>query len=182
VRKGNQILYDDHPPSIDRLKVMIDALAAGGDLNVSLRSEIIDALKKHWARHDNERIKAKGRPIDVDAWLAASITKQLLEISGGSLKGCARAAAESVAWKNGIEPSKVTAQDVLAVERNYNKLIKAEDGFIFQANGNKFCVAFISPTLLQAAEALLNRQSLVGLSPLEAGGAIARLYDPIKQN
>lgn len=176
--KGNQGLYDDLPPTVDRLKVMIEALASGEMLEAPLRAEIIDALKRHWARHDNDRIKARGRPIDVDAWLAASLTKHLLETGMGNLKRCARSAAEAIEWKNGHERSKVTAQDVLAVERNYNKLKKGENGFIFQSNGDKFCVAFISPTLLQAAEALLNRQNLDGLLPGEAGGVIARLYDP----
>jgi hypothetical protein len=177
-------LYDEklaEPPPADRLRAMISALASGAAIDAALRTEIIDALKRHEVRQANDRLRKRGRGIEHQRWFAAEITKQLLDSGAArSVKAAAYAAAESSRWMKGQDPRTVTSNEVAAITRDYQKLAKSPDGYISTNDGGKFTVALISPLWLADAAARLEGIADPGISNADAHGVIALLFDPIK--
>jgi hypothetical protein len=93
-------LYDEEleqPPPADRLRAMIKALASGTEIDAAMRTEIIDALKRHEVRRANDKSRStKGRSIEQPTWFAAAIVKELIDQRGAKPGVAFTAAAKSV--------------------------------------------------------------------------------------
>jgi ABC-type proline/glycine betaine transport system substrate-binding protein len=178
-------LYDakyEEPPAAARLRVMIKALASGAAIDADLRTEIIDALKRHEVRRANDKARsAKGREIEYGTWYAATIAKELIDHHGAkTVKDAIGAAAESLKWQTGLDPKSVTTKEHGAITRAYQKLNKSVDGYIATGGrgGGKFTVALITPAWMEDAAARLNGKPGSGATPVDAHGVIAILSDP----
>lgn len=182
-----QPLYNEsleQPPTADRLRAMINALANGSEIDSSLRAEIIDALKRHEIRRANDDLRrTKGRGIEQPIWFAAAIAKELIEHRGAKPKAAFIAAAKSAWWQQGIDPASTTDAVFERVERAYQKLNASKDGYIELSDGSKFAVALISDAWMEdAAARLVGRADIGSGAALDgsAHGVIAKLIDPIK--
>jgi hypothetical protein len=180
-------LYDtkyEEPPEAERLRAMISALASGAEIDADLRKEIIDALKRHEIRRENDKARAsRGREVEYGTWYAATIAKELIDHHGApTVQAAVWAAAESQKWQTGLDPTSVTIQEHGAITRAYQKLNNSADGYIATdgRGGGKFKVALITPAWIEDAVARLNGKPGTGATPVDAHGVIAKLTDPIQ--
>lgn len=182
-----QILYDEkleEAPSADRIRAMIEALASGAEIDTAMRTEIIDALKRHEVRRANDELRRKkGRSIEQSTWFAAAIAKELIDHRGARPGVAFSAAAKSVKWQSGLDPKSVTKQDGAKIKRAYEKLNASEDGYIGLSDGSKFKVCLISDAWLEDAAARLEGRGNIGSGAAldgSAHGLIVTLTDPIE--
>lgn len=174
-----QVFYNERyeqPPAADRLRAMISALASGAELDAAMRTEIIDALKRHETRRMND-VKRHKRGIDIkySVWFAAFIAKELIDNHNAkTVKAAVAAAAESVKWQMGLDPRSVTLQERATITRSLQKLNKSGDGFIETKDG-KFTVSQVTPAWIEDAVARLVRVDRSAARPDQAHGVIAIL-------
>lgn len=168
-----QVLYDkslEEPPPADRLRAMIAALADGAKINAAMRTEIIDALKRHEVRRANDKLRSKrGRSI-ASTWEAAAIAKELIDKRGASSRKAFIAAAKSLRWHSGFDPASVTKKDEANVKKHYEKLNASADGFIELSDGSSFSVS-INDAWLEDAAARLKGSSNIGSGAALDGSA-----------
>lgn len=180
-----QILYDEklvEAPPANRLRAMIRALASGAEIDAAMRIELIDALKRHEVRRDNDRLRStRGAGIAYSTLYAATITKELVDHHHAPVGVAIRAAEESVRWQMGLKPRRVAidAADEAKIRRTYEKINKSADGFLPMKNG-KFKVVSITDLWIDDAVARLKGKAGTGASPEGATGVIALLTNPIE--
>lgn len=160
-----QVLYDEsleEPPPADRLRAMINILASGAELDAAMRKELIDALKRHEVRRENDRLRSMpGAGIAHSTWTAATIAKKLVNHHGANVKAGCWAAAESIKWLDGLDPKSVTENEYKKIRRAYDKLNASVDGFIETKEG-KFKNVLISDALINYAATRLPRTKKKG--------------------
>lgn len=168
-------LYDEaleQPPEADRLRAMIRALASGDELGQDMRTEIINALKRHEVRRENDKLRAmRGRSIEHGVWFAATIAKHLVDHCNAPVKVAVITAIESFSEQQGLDP----LFDASKVTRAYQKLNKSPDGFIATADGGKFCVSQITQPWLDDAVKRLAGKACSDGAPKEINLIVDRL-------
>lgn len=126
-RKTALNLFDEPPPSADRLWAMLIALTSGDEIDASMRAELVSALK-------SIMVRPRGRRAGRYTFLAASLARALIDNrSVKSVKAATGAAFETV--KEHFE-LKFTEIDVEAVRRAYRKIKDLTDGSLTTAKGN----------------------------------------------
>jgi len=164
-----QVLYDEsleEPPPADRLRAMIRALASGAEIDAAMRTEIIDALKRHEVRRENDRLRStRGGGIAHSTLYAATIAKELVDHHGAPEVAVAiRAAEQSVRWQMGLKIRGSTdAADEASIRRAYEKINKSADGYLPMKNG-KFKVINITGAWIDDAVARLKGKAVTGAS------------------
>lgn len=143
------VLYDESlekPPSPDRLRAMIVALASGETLTAELRAEIQKALQGVEVRARNDELRSqRGRDFAHNTFNAAALARILIDDYGIPAKAASCAAAESTRMH--IDRS-VTDE---AVARTYRKLKQSGDGSLTLNNGDKVVSALISDAYINDA-------------------------------
>lgn len=165
-----QILYDEkleEPPPADRLRAMIRALASGIEIDAVMRTEIIDALKRHEVRRSNDRVRStRGNGIAHTTLYAAVIAKELVDHHGAPVGVAIRAAEESVRWQMGFEPRRgaIDVADEAKIRRTYEKINKSVDGYL-PMKGGKFKVTNVTGAWIEDAVARLTGNAATGDTP-----------------
>ena len=145
-------LYDEtleQPPPADRLRAMIGALADGAEIDAAMRTEIIDALKRHEIRRRNDELRATNhRPVAFHTFNAAAIARRLVDEYGVKPTYAARAAAKEYRLQYGLSNEALTDG---ATEREYRKIKDSPDYSKTLENGDKIQVALIDERLIAGA-------------------------------
>lgn len=180
-----QVLYDESlevPPPADRLRAMINILASGAEIDAAMRTELIDALKRHEVRRENDRLRStRGNGIAHATLYAATIAKELVDHHGAPVGVAIRAAEESVRWQMGLKPRRVAIDpaDEAKIRRTYDKINKSVDGYLPMKNG-KFKVVSVTDLWIDDAVARLKGKAGSGASPAGATGVVVMLTNPAK--
>jgi hypothetical protein len=140
---------------------MILALAAGNEINALMRAEILGALKSVMVRQRNDELRsARGRPIALHTFNAASLAKVLVDNHlAKSVEAATAAAYESVKYHMGLTTTEITLD---AVRRAYRKINASPDGSITTSKGDKILSGGFSPNYIADAAARLPKPSRSG--------------------